>query len=350
LMAFPRRLAPYTLASLLLLLLLWVEQGKEEQGELAGGEKQEEQEGQEEHEEIDEKPNQKTLEERLGDRRRLLAPVFGDRLGQVAAACDSMERTNTTMRHPERLNRHWTVSPHRRLALCRLAKHASTTWASYFVRIYDPEFSGSRAQETSRHWEAKFLTQREKLSVIQSVARPSHDYFAFFVCRDPLAKLLSTFRYNRYLVRRRRADRAGFPVQGLPTWQGYLALLTSGALDSGTTHSMYRSCDLCGNQWDAVIHMDTFASDTRAILRASVLGHLAPAHLNRHGQAGRTGVDGPGRRGVGQGGGQEPVRQLLHTGAGVSGGEVLEGFHHLWLPHHPRRATHYPQGEECSRG
>ena len=35
---------------------------------------------------------------------------------------------------------------------------------------------------------------REKLAVIESVKKAGHDYFAFFVCRDPVAKLVSTYK------------------------------------------------------------------------------------------------------------------------------------------------------------
>ena len=180
----------------------------------------------------------------------------------------------------------------RKMALCRMAKQGSTTWAAHFVRfsiwqyfdccnytvcqiltlimlmpkgmfriyniqytmfrIYKPNFNGRRAQETSRKIEEKFLTsqwvddtifkksadvfykwyrtiytwyniispphfpgtsdkvetaivntlkmkadqnqRREKLSVIESVKNGGHDYFAFFVCRDPVAKLVSTYK------------------------------------------------------------------------------------------------------------------------------------------------------------
>ena len=38
------------------------------------------------------------------------------------------------------------------------------------------------------------LAFRDKLAVIESVKRRGHDYFAFFVCRDPVAKLVSTYK------------------------------------------------------------------------------------------------------------------------------------------------------------
>ena len=66
------------------------------------------------------------------------------------------------------------------------------------------------------------------------------------------------------------------------------------------------SCDVCNNHWDAVVHMETFDSDTQVsalttfhiiiqlddqvILEASGLGHLGPAHLNNHGSAGSKGL------------------------------------------------------------
>ena len=38
------------------------------------------------------------------------------------------------------------------------------------------------------------LAFRDKLAVIESVKGRGHDYFAFFVCRDPVAKLVSTYK------------------------------------------------------------------------------------------------------------------------------------------------------------
>ena len=50
--------------------------------------------------------------------------------------------------------------------------------------------------DNSRQFHRKQITMdfREKLSVIESVKKAGHDYFAFFVCRDPVAKLVSTYK------------------------------------------------------------------------------------------------------------------------------------------------------------
>ena len=44
------------------------------------------------------------------------------------------------------------------------------------------------------------LAFRDKLAVIESVKRRGHDYFAFFVCRDPAAKLVSTYKLVMAMV------------------------------------------------------------------------------------------------------------------------------------------------------
>jgi len=236
------------------------------------------------------------LAETLAKRGDRVRAVFQQRLARIGKVCKSQPAVNLTMRFPERLNRHWTVSPHRKLALCRMAKQGSTTWAAHFVRMYKQNFNGRRAQETSRKIEDKFLTPQEKLSVIESVKKPGHDYFAFFVCRDPVAKLVSTYKYNLARSKGRggqeggRARAIGFPAGQVPSWQNYLEMRATGALDSGTTHPIWRSCDVCNNHWDAVVHMETFDSDTQVILEASGLSHLGPAHLNNHGSAGSKGL------------------------------------------------------------
>ena len=44
------------------------------------------------------------------------------------------------------------------------------------------------------------LAFRDKLAVIESVKRRGHNYFAFFVCRDPVAKLVSTYKLVMAMV------------------------------------------------------------------------------------------------------------------------------------------------------
>ena len=44
------------------------------------------------------------------------------------------------------------------------------------------------------------LAFRDKLAVIESVKSRGHDYFAFFVCQDPVAKLVSTYKLVMAMV------------------------------------------------------------------------------------------------------------------------------------------------------
>ena len=97
----------------------------------------------------------------LSRRRARLAPNFRQRLAQLRRSCRQMAPSlPLTSRFPERQNTHWSVSPHRRLVMCRTAKHGSTTWSNYFVQMFTNDFGGSRAQATSRRWEDRFMTQR----------------------------------------------------------------------------------------------------------------------------------------------------------------------------------------------
>ena len=123
----------------------------------------------------------------------------------------------------------------------------------------------------------------------------------------------------------------------MPSWQKYLEMRATGALDSGTTHPIWRRFLFCEdwNIWDtsdywrghlchhqlwrlqqplgrSCAHGDFWLGhpserqqhfigggnakninkqpDDQVILEASGLGHLGPAHLNNHGSAGSKGL------------------------------------------------------------
>ena len=130
----------------------------------------------------------------------------------------------------------------------------------------------------------------EKQAIIDSVKHPSHDYFSFFVCRNPLAKLVSVYKYQKD----RTAESSkkgkdwkpwiieGFPIGRPPSWNDYL---TFDPFRSGLTKPLWNKCDPCHHHWDAVVKMETFNSDSKAILRASG-SKVALSHLNNLGSAG----------------------------------------------------------------
>ena len=58
---------------------------------------------------------------------------------------------------------------------------------------------------TLRKLERSLVSAREKLDIIDSVRAEQHEYTAFFVCRNPVEKLLSVYHYLMDLrVRRNR--------------------------------------------------------------------------------------------------------------------------------------------------
>ena len=81
----------------------------------------------------------------------------------------------------------------------------------------------------------------------------------------------------------------GFPINHPPTWLRYLERRANGSLESGLTRPLWKTCDPCHNHWDAVIKMETFTRDSKAILRASG-SKLEVTHENGHGTHGAKGV------------------------------------------------------------
>ena len=46
-----------------------------------------------------------------------------------------------------------------------------------------------------RKLEKKYISATKKTQIIESLLQPKHEFLAFFVCRDPLEKLLSVYKY-----------------------------------------------------------------------------------------------------------------------------------------------------------
>ena len=46
-----------------------------------------------------------------------------------------------------------------------------------------------------RKLEKKYISPTKKTQIIESLLQPKHEFLAFFVCRDPLEKLLSVYKY-----------------------------------------------------------------------------------------------------------------------------------------------------------
>jgi len=221
-------------------------------------------------------------------KREKLNPRFSQRIEMLEKACSQMKETARIDQKP----RKWSVNPQYKLVMCRTAKHGSTSWASFFVQLYSHGRSGG-SQLASRKWEKKFVSDREKKDIVDSLRDPEHDYVSFFVCRNPVAKLVSIYNYHKVLSSssydgptgpHKNID--GFPLDNPPSWDEYL---TFDPYRTGLTRPMWMMCDPCHNYWDAVVLMETFDDDSATILKA-IGSKVKVDHLNEHSNAAATGV------------------------------------------------------------
>ena len=72
----------------------------------------------------------------------------------------------------------------------------------------------------------EFKNNKEKNVVIRSIMALKHEYLSFFVCRNPVEKLLAVYKY---MIDMSRADsesfleRPDFPKGGIPpTWEKFI--------------------------------------------------------------------------------------------------------------------------------
>ena len=90
----------------------------------------------------------------------------------------------------------------------------TTTWARTFIQLYLPNAANWRAskwqqyspfnvgyQVKLRELENKMYTNSRKQKILRSLDDPNHEYFAFFVCRNPIERLKSLYSYSLDLGR-----------------------------------------------------------------------------------------------------------------------------------------------------
>ena len=97
--------------------------------------------------------------------------------------------------------------------LCNTMKAGTTTWARLFLQLYLPHALNWKRQSTKfspfnvgyqvklQQLQAKRFTAEEKAGVVKSLEQKEHEYFAFFVCRDPIERLKSLYLYSLDLKR-----------------------------------------------------------------------------------------------------------------------------------------------------
>ena len=117
----------------------------------------------------------------------------------------------------------------------------------------------------------EFRNNEAKNVVINSIKPKDHDYLSFFVCRNPVEKLLSVYKY---MVDMSKADsdsfleRPDFPKNGTPPiWEEFIHLVVNSTSRNylGMMRPMVTGCGPCTYNYDAVIMMETYDQDTRLI-------------------------------------------------------------------------------------
>jgi len=233
------------------------------------------------------------LEFLLLRRRANLYSLFKSRIDLVERVCQSEPAEEEKEEIPTK-SKSWFAHPGHKLLFCHMGKHGSTTWASYFHYMYSgkaPGGPGPSMQTRARRWEDAAYSPREKLEVIHSNQRgkSSYNYFSFFVCRNPVSKLSSIYRYNLKRSVKGRPQ-PGISNESPPSFPQYLQLLASGNISINLDTTL-ANCQPCSHRWDAVVHMETFDKDSQAILRASGV-NIKLIHLNKRRSGGRYGQEG----------------------------------------------------------
>ena len=116
----------------------------------------------------------------------------------------------------------------------------------------------------------------KKNTILKSLKNESHEYFAFFVCRNPIEKLKSLYSYSLDLNRFKRGEKP-------QNFRDFIIKLFK--KDSTfNVNSMFSLCAPCSRHYDAIIKMETFSRDSKEILRQrGRAGAVHVSHSNNHG-------------------------------------------------------------------
>ena len=146
----------------------------------------------------------------------------------------------------------------------------TTTWARIFIQLYMPNAANWRRKKWVEFspfnvgYQVKLRELQTKLGVkkdtiLKSLEKESHEYFAFFVCRNPIEKLKSLYSYSLDLNRFKRGE----------TPQSFRDFIVQVFRTNSTFsfNSLYSLCAPCSRHYDAIINMETFSRDSRDILR-----------------------------------------------------------------------------------
>ena len=113
------------------------------------------------------------------------------------------------------------------------------------------------------------MTYEEKNTLIHYLRLPEHDYLSFFICRNPVEKLLSVYKYMVDMANsdsKSFVERPDFPKGGEPpTWEKFIFLVATSTSNNylGMMRPLMVGCGPCTYKYDAVIMMETYDQDTR---------------------------------------------------------------------------------------
>ena len=128
---------------------------------------------------------------------------FRNRVNRVEQACKDHKDLLTESDDQDPLLKVYSLEPSEKIAICRTAKHGSTTWAKNLMHVYlnKKEFvKGPKVyQRELAKLESKNYTLEEKEAVIASFRQRNHLYLTFFVCRNPIERLISVYNYMKVL-------------------------------------------------------------------------------------------------------------------------------------------------------
>ena len=127
-----------------------------------------------------------------------------------------------------------------------------------------------------RELQTKLYKGDKRNKILKSLESEHHEYFAFFVCRNPIEKLKSLYSYSLDLNRFKRGEK--------PRSFREFIIKVFGDNSKFGFNSMFSLCSPCTRHYDAVIRMETFSQDSREILRErGRAGAVHVSHSNNHG-------------------------------------------------------------------
>ena len=107
----------------------------------------------------------------------------------------------------------FTLEPKGKLVMCNTMKQGTTTWARIFLQLYLPR-TVNWSKQSSKYspfkvgYQVKLqqlqrnrFSRIKKTEIVKSLEERDHEYFAFFVCRNPVERLKSLYSYSLDLGR-----------------------------------------------------------------------------------------------------------------------------------------------------